>query len=147
MREQSEFYVVKGKALPEVLKKVADAKRLLEGDESMSVQEASERVGISRSSFYKYKDDIHLFHETALGRTITFFIRMEDSPGHLADVLSVIANYQANILTIHQSIPVNGVAMLTISTEVREGTGDFSKMLAEIEALEAVHSVKIVSRD
>ena len=147
MEYKSKYYVVKEKALPEVLLKVVEAKKLLDSERNISIQEASERVGISRSSFYKYKDDIYPFHDTAKGRTITFFIQMDDSPGYLASVLSVIANYRANILTIHQSIPVNNVATLTISTEVKEGTGDLSRMIEEIESLKPVHYVKIVSRE
>ncbi len=147
MEYKSKYYVVKEKALPEVLLKVVEAKKLLDSERNISIQEASERVGISRSSFYKYKDDIYPFHDTAKGRTITFFIQMDDSPGYLASVLSVIANYRANILTIHQSIPVNNVATLTISTEVEEGTGDLSRMIEEIESLKPVHYVKIVSRE
>ena len=147
MEYKSKYYVVKEKALPEVLLKVVEAKKLLDSERNISIQEASERVGISRSSFYKYKDDIYTFHDTAKGRTITFFIQMDDSPGYLASVLSVIANYRANILTIHQSIPVNNVATLTISTEVEEGTGDLSRMIEEIESLKPVHYVKIVSRE
>ena len=146
MEYKSKYYVVKEKALPEVLLKVVEAKKLLDSERNISIQEASERVGISRSSFYKYKDDIYPFHDTAKGRTITFFIQMDDSPGYLASVLSVIANYRANILTIHQSIPVNNVATLTISTEVEEGTGDLSRMIEEIESLKPVHSGTSVSR-
>ena len=146
MEYKSKYYVVKEKALPEVLLKVVEAKKLLDSQRNISIQEAAERVGISRSSFYKYKDDIFPFHDTANGRTITFFIQMDDSPGYLAAVLSVVAQYKANILTTHQSIPVNNVATLTISTEVGEGTGDISKMFEEIEAMKPVHYLKIVSR-
>ncbi len=87
-----------------------EAKRLLESERVVTVQEATDRVGISRSSFYKYKDDIFPFHDNAKGKTITFVIQMDDEPGLLSDVLHVIADYHANILTIHQSIPINGVA-------------------------------------
>ena len=57
-RKKIKYYVVRDKALPEVLQKVVEVKRLLETDKNMTVQEAAEQVGLSRSSFYKYKDDI-----------------------------------------------------------------------------------------
>ena len=57
------YYVVRGKAVPEVLLKVVEAKRLLESEKAATVQDAVSAVGISRSSFYKYKDDIFPFHE------------------------------------------------------------------------------------
>ena len=65
MEEKSKYFVVKQKAVPEVLLKVVEAKRLLESEKVETVQEATERTGISRSSFYKYKDDIFPFHQKA----------------------------------------------------------------------------------
>ena len=64
-----------------MLLKVVEAKRLLESEKAMTVQEASDRVGISRSSFYKYKDDIFPFHDNAKGRTITLVLQMDDDQG------------------------------------------------------------------
>ena len=78
MKEKGQYYVLKEKAVPEVLLKVVEAKRLIESGKIASVQEATEKVGISRSSFYKYKDDIFPFHDTAKGRTITLVIQLDD---------------------------------------------------------------------
>ena len=125
---ESKYFVVKQKAVPEVLSKVVEAKRLLESERVSTVQEATDRVGISRSSFYKYKDDVFPFHDNAKGKTITFMIQMDDEPGLLSDVLHIVADYQANILTIHQSIPINGIASLTLSVEILPNTGDLSSM-------------------
>ena len=126
---ESKYFVVKQKAVPEVLSKVVEAKRLLESERVSTVQEATDRVGISRSSFYKYKDDVFPFHDNAKGKTITFMIQMDDEPGLLSDVLHIVADYQANILTIHQSIPINGIASLTLSVEILPNTGDLSSMV------------------
>ena len=117
------YYVVKEKAVPEVLLKVLEAKRLMEANKRLTVQQAAEQVGISRSSFYKYQDDIFPFHDNAKGKTITFILQMDDEPGILSDVLKIIAEYHGNILTIHQSIPINGVATLTISVTLRRSWG------------------------
>mgnify|MGYP002513605130 CR=1 FL=1 len=104
MAEVNKYFVVKQKAVPEVLLKVVEAKRLLESEKAITIQEATDRVGISRSSFYKYKDDIFPFHENAKGRTITMVLQLDDEPGLLSVVLKIVAEYHANILTIHQSI-------------------------------------------
>ena len=118
MAEKTKYFVLKQKAVPEVLLKVVEAKRLLDSGKAVSVQEAAENVGISRSSFYKYKDDIFPFHDNAKGKTITMVIQLDDEPGLLSVVLRIVADYHANILTIHQSIPVNGIASLTLSVEI-----------------------------
>ena len=147
MEDKSKYFVVKQKAVPEVLLKVVEAKKLLETVRAITVQEAADRVGISRSSFYKYKDDIFPFYDNTKGKTITLVVQMDDRQGLLSDLLHVVAVYRANILTIHQSIPVNGVATLTLSVEVREDTGNGSSMIDELEVLDGIHYVKILARE
>ena len=147
MEEETKYFVLKQKAVPEVLLKVVEAKRLMQSDRVMTIQEATERVGISRSSFYKYKDDIFPFYDTAKGKTITMVLQMDDEQGLLSDLLHIVAVYKANILTIHQSIPVGNVATLTLSVEVRSDTGNLSKMVEEMEEKQGVHYVKIISRE
>ena len=147
MEDKSKYFVVKQKAVPEVLLKVVEAKKLLETERAITVQEATDKVGISRSSFYKYKDDIFPFYDNTKGKTITLVVQMDDEQGLLSDLLHVVAVYRANILTIHQSIPVNGVATLTLSVEVRDNTGNVSSMIDELEALEGIHYVKILARE
>ncbi len=147
MAESLNYFVLKKKAVPEVLLKVVEAKRLLDSGKVESVQEATEQVGISRSSFYKYKDDIFPFHENEKGKTVTLVIQVDDEPGLLSVVSKSIADCHANILTIHQSIPVNGIATLTLSVDVFPETGDVEKMVSTIEAVQGIHYVKIIARE
>ncbi|MBP3204677.1 MAG: ACT domain-containing protein [Lachnospiraceae bacterium] len=145
--DTAKYFVVRRKAIPEVLLKVVEAKRLLESEKVMTIQEAVDAVGISRSSFYKYKDDIFQFHDNTQGTTITLTFQMDDEPGLLSDVLKTIAEYQANILTIHQSIPINGIASLSLSVQVLERTGDISKMIEKMEQQKGVRHVKVLARE
>ena len=143
----SRYYVVKEQAVPEVLLKVVQAKKLIDSGKAVSVNEAAEAVGISRSSFYKYKEDFFEFHDNAQGTTITLTFQMEDEPGILSDVLKVIAEFGANILTIHQSIPINGVASLSLSVQVLETTRDISEMLETMGKHRGVRNVKILAQE
>ena len=127
--------------------KVVQAKRLLDSGRAQTVQDAAEQTGISRSSFYKYKDDIFPFHEEARVKTITFIIQMDDEPGILSVVLQTIARFHGNILTIHQSIPINGVATLTLSVDILPGEGDAEAMVDEIEQRDGIHYLKILGRE
>ena len=147
MGETTKYFVVKQKAIPEVLLKVVEAKRLLESEKVLTIQEAVDAVGISRSSFYKYKDDIFPFHDNSQGTNITLTFQMDDEPGILSDVLKIIAEYRANILTIHQSIPINGIASLTLSIQVLQTTGDISRMIEQLEGQPSVHHVKILAKE
>ena len=144
MSEKSKYFVVTQKAVPEVLLKVVEAKRLLDSSKAITVQEATDRVGISRSSFYKYKDDILPFSDNTRGKTVTLVTQMMDEPGLLSDLLHIVADYRANILTIHQTIPVNGSATVTLSVEVLSDTGNVAGMVEEIEHLKGVQNVKIL---
>lgn len=142
-----QYFIVKKKAVPEVLLKVVEAKRLLDSERVMTVQEATDAVEISRSSFYKYRDDIFPFYENTRGKTITFMLQIDDRPGLLSKVLNQVAKNEANILTIHQSIPVNGIAMLTLSIEILPQTDSISVIIESIEAMEGIHYVKILARE
>jgi len=147
MEDENKYYVVRKKAVPDVLLKVVEAKKLLDSSKKMTVREATDRAGISRSSFYKYQDDIFPFSEGGRGKTITLSISMLNEPGLLSDLLKVVAFYHVNILTIHQSIPVNGVASISLSVEVLKETGNLSKLVEEMESLKGVTDVKILARE
>ena len=122
------YYIVSAEALPEVFIKVAEARRMLQVGEAATVGEAARMVGISRSAFYKYRDAIAPFQNLMAGRIITFQIMLKDKAGILSEILTIFANCGANILTINQSIPTGGRAMVTISAET-------SNLNCNIEAL------------
>ena len=145
--EKKKYFVVRERAVPEVLLKVVQAKRLLDSGRAQTVQDAAEQTGISRSSFYKYKDDIFPFHEEARGKTITFIIQMDDEPGLLSVVLQTIAHFHGNILTIHQSIPINGKGLLTVSVDIEDSETDVSAMIQDVEKIEDVSYVKIIAME
>lgn len=147
MEQDVKYYVVKDKAVPEVLIRVVEAKRLLTADKMMTVKEATDKCGISRSSFYKYKDDIFPFNDSSKGRNITLSIQISDEPGLLSELLAVVAKYRANILTIHQTIPVTGVATISLSIEILKDTGDLSEMVDEIRILNGIFDIKILARE
>ena len=142
--DKTKYYVLNKKAVPEVLLKVVEVKHLLATRKGMTIGEAAEAAGISRSSFYKYKDDIAPFSDNTRGKTVTLVIQMEDEPGLLSDLLHVVSDYRANILTIHQTIPVNGIATVTLSVEVRDNTGDMSGLVEEIENMTGIQNIKIL---
>ena len=121
-------YLTGDKPARERFQKVAEAKRMLETGETDKVNVAAQAVGISRSAFYKYRDAIAPFQNLMAGRIITFQIMLKDKAGILSEILTIFANCGANILTINQSIPTGGRAMVTISAET-------SNLSCNIEAL------------
>ncbi len=147
MPDKTNYFVLKEKAVPEVLLKVVEAKRLFDSGKVASVQDATDAVGISRSSFYKYKDDIFPFHENEKGKTITLVIQLDDEPGLLSNILRAIDKFKCNILTIHQSVPINGIATLTLSVDVFHAADQVDELVAAIEQVDGVHYAKIIARE
>ena len=146
MQQDTGYYVIRKQAVPEVLLKGVEAKKLLESGKVKTVNEASAMLGISRSSFYKYKEDIYEFHDSLQGTTFTLTFQMNDEVGLLSYVLNLIADFGANILTIHQSIPLNGVASISITIQVLEATKDIMEMISIMEGKEGIHKVHITGR-
>lgn len=128
----TKFYIVAAEALPEIFLKVAEAKRMLQTGEVRTVGSATEKVGISRSAFYKYKDSVQPFHNMKTGHIITFHAMLKDNPGVLSTVLSIFAASGANILTINQSIPINGCAALTVSAETSDMTMSIEELISRL---------------
>ena len=141
------YYVLRERAIPEILLKVVEANRLIESGEAESIMEATEMVGISRSSFYKYKDDISIFHKKDEGKITTVILQVDDGPGMFLGVLNSIAEYKINILNIHQGISVNGVANLMLELEAPENADYIPDIVKKIGRREGVHYVKILARE
>lgn len=143
----SEFYLVKSDMLPEVFVKVMAVKRLLNSGKADSVNEAVQKVGLSRSAYYKYKDAVLPFYETSRGRLVTLIFAVENFPGILSGIINCMARVKANILTINQNIPINGLADVSISVETDRMTADLEHVLDELGRIPGVRSYRILARD
>ncbi len=147
MNEQHRYYLVDASVLPEVFGKVIEVKKLLEMGKVKTINEGVERVGISRSAYYKYKDAVFPFFEMSQGKIITLFFILEDIPGILSNILNVIADYKASILTINQNIPINGTANMTISIRTGNMKGDSEALVDEFKGIEGVKKIDILARE
>ena len=138
----SDFYLVRKRAVPETLLKVVEVNRLLSAGKVKTIQEAVDRVGISRSSYYKFKNDIEEFHSSMAGMTLTLSMEISDETGILSDILREIADFGANILTIPQSIPIGGMASVSISMQVLKSSENVSGLLENLERLSGIRKIR-----
>ena len=145
MTQLPKYYIVEAKALPEVFLKVAEAKWLLETGEATTVNEAAKAKGISRSAFYKYRDAIAPFQNLMAGRILTFQFILRDVTGLLSSILTIFAQFGANILTINQTIPTNGCASVTISAETTNMTDGVEEMVRALGAISGVLKAEILA--
>lgn len=127
---ENQLLLVDSSIVPSVFLKVLKAKRLLSKGTVKSSSDACKAVGISRSAFYKYKDGIFAYEDQNLSKTVTLYLRLSDDPGVLSSVLSVLYQYQANILTVNQNIPIDGVADVTVTIRIDDQLTD-GRMLLE----------------
>lgn len=145
MTQLPKYYIVEAKALPEVFLKVAEAKWLLETGEATTVNDAAKATGISRSAFYKYRDAIAPFQNLMAGRILTFQFILRDVTGLLSSILTIFAQFGANILTINQTIPTNGCASVTISAETTNMTEGVEEMVRALSSITGVLKVEILA--
>ena len=145
MAANPKYYIIEAAALPEVFLKVAEAKSLLDTGEVSTVNEATRRTGISRTAFYKYRDAILPFHNLMTGRIVTFQLMLHDEPGVLSAILSCFARWDANILTINQTIPTNGCALVAVTAETAEMNISLEDLLRDLSATGGVVKADVLA--
>jgi chorismate mutase len=142
---EGQFYLVREDVLTESMLKMLEAKRLLASGEETTIQDATKRVGLSRSAFYKYRDTVYPFESIARERILTIFIQLEDRKGSLATLLQIVSESKCNVLTIHQTIPVQARANITLSLDVTEMLIKMEEFLQRLKAPDFVDSVVLIS--
>ncbi|XJZ26356.1 ACT domain-containing protein [Bacillota bacterium Lsc_1132] len=138
------FYLVREDVLPEAMKKTLEVKEMLERGKAESIWEAVHRVDLSRSAFYKYRDTVFPFSTIKKERLVTLFFHLEDRSGTLSQLLSVVATSGCNVLTIHQTIPLQGRANVTLSLNTSDIRMEIDDMLTELRNLEFVEKVEVL---
>ena len=143
-KQRKEFYIVDKKILPTSIQKVIEVNELI-NSKKISKYEAIKEVGISRSTYYKYKDYIKPFFEENKDSVFTLYLSLEDKTGVLSTVLDIIATSKMNILTIIQNIPVDGTAHATIAMQSsKEGLKELETVLENIKSIKEVKELRII---
>lgn len=140
------FYMVNKDILPEAILKTAIVKELLERGEALTVNEAVEKVGMSRSAFYKYRDGVFPFYKANREKIITVSLILEHRPGILSVVLNAVAQLKGNILTINQGIPLQNVANVSISIDTLEMQGDIEDLVGALQQIDGAKKVEIIGQ-
>jgi chorismate mutase len=143
-KSDKQFYLVREDVLPEAMKKTLDAKLLIERGKAESVADAVQAVDLSRSAFYKYRDTVFPFQTVVKQRIISLFFHIEDRSGTLSHLLSTVASSGCNVLTIHQTIPLQGRANVTLSLDTASMKVELNEMLRRLKSLEFVDKVDVL---
>lgn len=140
------YYVVREDLLPEGILKTEQVKELLRRGDAATVHEAAERIGLSRSAFYKYKDGVYALEQTSRERIVTLSMDLEHRAGVLSKVLSSLAASEGNVLTISQSIPLQGMANVVVSVDTSLMNGELEELLDKLRTIDGVKRAIVVGR-
>lgn len=140
------YFLVRQDILPEALVKTIQAKQLLAQGEAATVQEAVERVDLSRSAFYKYKDGIHPLDRIDREQIVTISMDLLHRSGILSKVLALMAGFEGNVLTINQTIPLQGKANVVLSVDTSKMGDRISQVIEELNRLDGVKRASIIGR-
>lgn len=140
------FFLIRSDVLPESIYKTLEVKKILEQDSGCTIQEAVEKIGLSRSAYYKYKDAIFPFNALNKQKIITVSLNLQHRSGVLSNMLKLIATSRANVLTINQTIPLQGVANVVLSIETAQMDMDASELIQELKQLDGMQKVVIVGQ-
>ncbi len=144
MPDQCNYLLVDANVLPEVFRKVVEAKMLLARGKAKSASQAAQMAGISRSAYYKYKDAVHLYDERMQENIATFYLTLEDRPGVLSARLGELCRVGADVITVSQNIPVDGVALVSVSVRVDHEESSRSGILRLLGGIDGVVEAKAV---
>ena len=141
----NEYLIVEKSALPDYFIKVVEARALLESGACAQVIDAVRAVGISRSTYYKYKDKILEPSQLTVGRKASLMLHLSHEAGMLSKVLSILSGFNANILTITQSLPIHGKASIMLSIDLAQMSRPVEKMMEALKAIEGVENVRLLA--
>ncbi len=144
--KKDKFYLVQEDILPEAIKKTIKVKEILQHGEAKTINEAVERMNLSRSAYYKYKDYVFPFYEIAQGKIVSITVSMNNQAGMLSSILRAIAEKKGSILTINQGIPLQGIANASISFETKELKSPLEEVLDNIRDLPGIIAVEIIGQ-
>lgn len=139
------YVLINSEVAPEVFVKVVEAKNYLASGRCKTIAEALEYAKISRTAFYKYKNYVFSYSDAKQDKMLTLGFTLEDVSGVLSDILTVLANYKTNVLTINQNIPINGIANVTISIETGNMTVDSDELTVNLGRIYGVNKVSILA--
>jgi chorismate mutase len=139
------FLIIDSEILPDVFLKVIKVKEFLRTGRAKDISEAAKEIGISRSTYYKYKNSVFAMSEGAAGHKITLGFMILHKTGTLSKIIDKIAQEHGNILTINQDIPINNVASVSITFDASELSIDTDRLVRDIESIESVIDVRLVA--
>lgn len=145
--DKSGFFLVREEILPEAIKKTIRVKEMLKRGDARTINEAVEKMELSRSAYYKYKDYVFPFYERrSQNKIVTLTLLLEHKKGVLSSVLNTISADSGSVMTINQGIPLQGVANATVSIETANLSVDLEALLDKLRMVDGVKRLEVLGQ-
>ena len=145
-KKDSGYYLVKEDILPSAIEKTIKVKEMLRRHDNMTINDAVSKMGLSRSAYYKYKDFVLPFYEASINKIVSVSFVLDNKQGVLSNVLNMISEDKGNVLTINQGIPLQGVAVATISIETKNMNIDLEALLDKLRLVNGVRRLEVIGQ-
>lgn len=139
------YLIVNSKVLPDYFEKVLEIRMFVEANPSIGIREACKKMGISRSTYYKYKDHVFNLSNNMFGRKAELHLLLSHQQGVLSEVLKTISDNACSILSINQSIPLNDVASLSLLIDISNITTQIDNLVKSLADVKGVKKSKLIS--
>ena len=140
---KKDFLIVSRKILPDYLDKVIYARNLLTNHEASTITEAVQKAGISRNTYYKYKDYVYESADDTTERKAVLSLILKNESGTLSSVLKTLSDLNTSILTISQAIPIANKANVLLSLDISKMACDIQEMTDTLKHLSGVRNIHL----
>ena len=144
---KKKYLIIDTEILPDIFEKVLETKVLLRTGQAKGITEATHMMGISRSTYYKYKNFIFAPSEGKMGQKVTINLLLDHVPGVLSNLINKMASWNLNILTINQDIPINYIANVSITFDIAEASAEIDEIMEALKKLYGIAKIELVAME
>lgn len=140
-KEEGRFYLVDLQILPEAIKKAIKVKEMLKDGTCGSINEAVQKVKMSRSAYYKYKDHVAPACDSERDRIVVLFVIMSDDFAVFNKMIRRIGKDKNHILSLNRTISAGKTVSVTLTMKTEESLVNLQYMKDAIQAMKGIQSV------
>lgn len=144
MSDRNEFYIVAADILPDALRKTAQIKELLSKNSNLTINEAADKIGLSRSAFYKYRESIFPYNKMHKERIVTLIVTSADEINVLSECFRIITEMSCRILNVNRGLPIQDIAKATLVIDTENMKQEIETLLEKLYEIVQVQEIEIL---
>lgn len=140
-----DYLIVHKSIVPDYFQKIIEINNAIATKKYPNISTACKALNISRSTYYKYKDYIYTFEESTSIRKAVIALELAHQSGALSNVLNILNNHKASILTISQALPVHDKASILVSLDIINLNVTIDELMENLRNLDVVKRAALLS--